>query len=203
MFWGRKKSLPVENQFFAMLRINRLLMIIIFCLILFLFVSFQYVKKPPTIIRLYQDGSSQVQNLQKSHQITKEDLKIFVDSFLLNMNLTDSFHLQSRLAHGLKMMSPQLAEYYLEELLTRKNIDKIMALQWETTTKIVSKKIQKSGEDLTCRITFIRQIHDRSKQREFEIAYSGELVIGMQKRTNENPYGLIVKKWEHDKISTN
>tara|TARA_A100001035_G_C27712580_1_gene467909 strand:+ start:428 stop:1060 length:633 start_codon:yes stop_codon:yes gene_type:complete len=195
---------PTENIFDQLVKTNKRQTYFIVLLLGLLFFTFKSANKPPIVVRLYEDGSSQImKNYRSENQVSKEDLQIFTDSFIRKMNLIDSFHLKERLNQSLNMMSESLKEEYLNDVLTKENLGTIKDLEWETETKILRRKYAKENNQIKCEITYIRAVQDKKNNREFSIPYRGEIVIALAERSEAFPFGLKVTGFDHERIETN
>lgn len=200
---GTDEFTPTESIFSELIKDKRRLTVIVLVQFIVIFYIIGGLKKPPIVIRLYGDGYVQtLKNYTQSNNLRAEDFPVFISSFIRNMNLSDSYHLKERTALAVSMMTKDLKDEYLNNILTEENLTAIKKLEWETETKIMKPTFKEKGDYILCKVTFVREITDNLNNLTHSQTYRGEIKLIAVKRSTEYPHGLSVQEYDYEHIKT-
>jgi len=208
--WFKKKEEnadykgTTESVFSELIASNRRLTLVVIILCVIIIFAVSGLKKPPITIRLYANGNHDIiRNIEKENKVLAQEFPIFVSRFIRDMNLIDSYHLKDRLSHGVSMMNKSLQKEYLDDILTKENLQKIKKLKWETVTKLGKPKFSKKGDYILCEVVFVRDITDNNEDVSFSQTYRADLKLDLVERSEEYPFGISVRAFDYEQFRTN
>ena len=179
----------------------RFLKFLIVLLLGALFISFKSSQKPPIVIRESQLGISVVDNYEADSKVTQYDVQIFVEHFIRDLNLLDSYALQENLPKALNMMDSDLRSTYKSQILTQELLKKIVADKVKTKTTIRETKIDLQKELIPVTAIVEREVINYETGAQRKIIFRAELILKNIPRTQKNPYGLLTSQYKEIQLN--
>lgn len=189
---------PYESQF----KLLKTMVYILFVLLIGTSFSLMYVtfQKTRPIVILESDLNAKLINLNNPQSIGPITIENFSKSFLRQLNLFDSFQLESSIPIAMNMMGTDLKKFYQTKVFTREFVQNIYDKGVSSVTtfnKIEFKNTKKSiieiNVSFTRNLTYTKNPESPVKK----VTLVGKLhVQRLPKRTKEFPYGLKVLFYE-------
>ena len=191
-----------ENYYEGLIRANKRQFYMILFLAFILFFTINAVRKPPMVIPVFADGSFEViKDYRKSSPITQESVSFFADTFVRNLNLTDSFGIKEKLPIALSMMASPLQDRYKRHILTTEKLAQVKELGWLSRTKIVQRNFRRNGDIISVDLRYARDIEDTSQNLRFTVNHRAEIKIqALSKPTSDYPLSLQVVSYNTQKM---
>jgi len=191
-----------ENYYEGIMKTNRRLIGVVLFLCFLLLFAINVARKPPVVIPVFSDGSFDViKDYRTRTNITEESIRFFSETFVRNLNLTDSYGMKEKLPIALGMMSADLQSKYRRDALSSDLLKERRALGWISKTKIADTKISRSGPIIKSEVNFARKIEDTKNDLKFALNHKIEMRIKvLPEPTNDYPLQLQVIAFDMRKV---
>ena len=190
-----------QTIYVQLVKNNRFLKIIIFVLLLLLVFAMKNNMKPPIVIRYLPEKAEYLTDYESGTKIIKEDIEIFLDHFIRNLNLLDSYTLEDNLPRALNMMHPDLRGYYKQSVLSSQLLQDVVNTQTKTTTRVVESEFDSKETVIPATVVYERNLIRFENQESSRLLVRAELILEKTPRSKKYPYGLRVQKYKEIKLN--